>query len=193
MILQIYFANTDLLNVKKYRSAEEDGLWRWVLFDTDGGMVYIDQNSIGRMLNPAGAGRDNLTYNKILRALLKNEKVRDYFLTRFGELLVKWSAENVLARIDERYLALKPEMEMHYSKWPNQSTWEEEVQAIREWAMKRQYILFSKGYIQGMDASDPNDDLTDEEMQHYFGEAMAIQQAFQEGVSNGTISTDLPG
>ena len=42
-------------------------------------------------------------------------------------------------------------------------------------------------------ASDPNDDLTDEEMQHYFGEAMAIQQAFQEGVSNGTISTDLPG
>ena len=35
--------------------------------------------------------------------------------------------------------------------------------------------------------------LTDEEMQHYFGEAMAIQQAFQEGVSNGTISTDLPG
>ncbi len=193
VILQIYFANTDLLNVKKYRSAEEDGLWRWVLFDTDGGMVYIDQNSVGRMLNPAGAGRDNLTYNKILRALLKNEKVRNYFLTRFGELLVKWSAENVLARIDERYLALKPEMEMHYSKWPNQSTWEEEVQAIREWAMKRQYILFSKGYIQGMDASDPNDDLTDEEMQHYFGEAMAIQQAFQEGVSNGTISTDLPG
>ena len=59
--------------------------------------------------------------------------------------------------------------------------------------MKRQYILFSMGYSQGMDASDPNDDLTDEEMQHYFGEAMAIQQAFQEGVSNGTISTDLPG
>ena len=64
VILQIYFANTDLLNVKKYRSAEEDGLWRWVLFDTDGGMVYIDQNSVGRMLNPAGAGRDNLTYKQ---------------------------------------------------------------------------------------------------------------------------------
>lgn len=64
---------------------------------------------------------------------------------------------------------------------PTRAPWEEEVQAIREWAMKRQYILFSKGYIQGMDASDPNDDLTDEEMQHYFGEAMAIQP----GVSGG--------
>jgi len=192
IILQMYFANTDLLNVKKYRSVNEDGKWRWILFDTDGGMTYIDQNSVGRMLDPKGAGRDNLTYNRILRALLKNEKVRDYFLTRFGELLVEWSAENVLARIDERYLELKGEMGQHYSKWKNSTTWEKEVQALRDWAMKRQYILFSKGYIQGMDASDSSDNLTNEEMQHYFGEAMALQQAFQEGVSNGTISTDLP-
>ena len=69
--VQIYVGNPDLLNVKRYRSVEEDGKWRWVLFDTDWGYT-TDTNSMRRWLDPRGAGSEYKTDNRLFVGLMED-------------------------------------------------------------------------------------------------------------------------
>ena len=59
--IEMYTGNTDLLNVKRYRSADEDGRWRWILFDMDWGLNILDTNWVRRWLDPEGAGSGKKT------------------------------------------------------------------------------------------------------------------------------------
>jgi hypothetical protein len=54
--LETFTGNTDLLNVRRYRSREGDGRWRWIFFDTDWAF-YTDTDSFGRWLKPGGMAR----------------------------------------------------------------------------------------------------------------------------------------
>ena len=50
--LEIFVGNGDTLNVKRYRNKNDDGRWRYCLFDLDWAFD-VDTNSIGRWLAPA--------------------------------------------------------------------------------------------------------------------------------------------
>ena len=164
--IQIYTANQDLNNVRMYRNAKEDGQWRWILCDLD--LSYqIDRNSINSWLTPGGVGTITQQDNTLFIALMKNAGIRDYFLTRMGELLATtFSTENVVQKIRERYDILLPEMEMHCQRWGwKLSTWQRYGSNMVKYAQTRPAKLI--GYFE------ETLKLSEEQMQKYFGAALA--------------------
>lgn len=136
--VQIYVGNPDLLNVKRYRSVEEDGKWRWVLFDTDWGYT-TDTNSMRRWLDPRGAGSEYKTDNRLFVGLMANDSIRDQFLHRFDELMLKsWTADKVLATIDKYARILEPEIDQHLERWGfTRAKYDREMKIFREYAEER--------------------------------------------------------
>jgi len=136
--VQIYVGNPDLLNVKRYRSTEEDGKWRWILFDTDWGYT-TDTNSMRRWLDPRGAGSEYKTDNRLFVGLMANETIKDQFLHRFDELMLSsWTADKVLATIDHYYQTLLPEIDQHLERWGfTRAKFDREMKIFIEYAEER--------------------------------------------------------
>lgn len=163
--VEMYIGNTDLLNVKRYRSDEGDGKWRWVLFDTDWAF-YTDTDSYRRWLDPAGAGSGKKTDNTLFVQLMKNPDIKRKFLARFGELMHKsWRSDLVLAKIDAFYAVLEPEMQRHFRKWGGSvKTWTARVKTFRDYARERPKKMLT--YIK------KELGISTEEMRTYFGDIM---------------------
>jgi len=163
MSVMVYSANQDT-GLKRYSSREGDGRWKWIIFDMDFAF-YNDTNSIQRWLNPEGAGLDNEEDNRLFVYVMKNGKVRNRFLTRFGELVTgPWAADRMVARIESQYNAMLPEMEAHFQRWPAISLrkWQKYVQSLLEYASTRDEKII--GYTQQAFS------LTKDEMTLFFGE-----------------------
>lgn len=162
--VEIYTGNTDLLNCKKYRNTQQDGLWRWILFDFDWAFT-TDTNSVGRWLKPGGVGDGNKCDNSLFIALMKNPYCRDYFLSLFAEKLrTTWSSDSVIAMMKERYNELDPEMDMHLERWGlTRSTYEKQIKTLVTYAQKRpgRLLYFFKN---AMSKSD---------FEYYFGDIAA--------------------
>lgn len=172
MSVEIFTGNTDTLNVKRYRNANDDGLWRWCLFDLDWAF-YEDTNSIRRWLTPGGMGSGNRTNNDLFIACMKNDRFRDEFLTYFGaQLATTYSTKNVLSLIEARYNELLPELPAQFAKWDmSESTYKANLQKIVSYAKDRPTKLI--GWCR--DALN----LSDEEMQTYFGAAYQAVQDYE--------------
>ena len=134
MCFMIFSANQDV-GVRRYRSEENDGKWRWIVFDQDLGMLN-DTNSISRWMDKEGAGSTKKVENKLFRYLMSNDAVVDRFLTRFGELVAgPWSADGLLPRFDALIESIRPEMTQHCAKWASVLTlkrWETHVASMRQ-------------------------------------------------------------
>ena len=165
MAIQIFTGNTDTLNVKRYRNPNADGKWHWVLYDLDWAFT-VNTNSIGRWLSPGGMGNEKRTNNDLFIACMKNDRFRDMFLTYMGEqMATTFSSEHVLALFEERYHELEPLLPMQLEMWnESQSTYQSELSFLKNYAAQRPGLLL--GYFQ------ESMHLSDEQMEHYFGEAM---------------------
>lgn len=170
--IQMYVANQDLLNARRYRNAVSgDGKWRWVLFDLDWAFwnSQLDLNSVRRWLNPGGAGRENLYDNTLFVKLMENKEIEEKFFLRLGELMrTTFDSDYVIAKFDARYQELLPEMERHIQRYPNVnksiSDWTKRVNNLRKYAAQRpEYML---KYIQ------ETMKFSEETMRYYFGETM---------------------
>lgn len=166
VMLQIYSNNQDLNNVRMYRSAEEDGKWRWILFDMDLGF-RASRDPVKEWLSSSGeVGSITAQSNVLFTALMKNDEMRDWFLTRFGELLATdLSSESVVARIYEEAETLNPEMQMQCERWNwSKASWTKHGNSLVSYAQKQPAKIIS--------ALIDNFGLTDEQARHYFGKAM---------------------
>lgn len=163
---QIFVGNADTLNVRRYRNKNADGLWRWVLYDLDWGF-YVDTNSISRWLNPEGMGAGKRTDNTLFIALMQNATFRDRFLTRMGEqMATEWTTRIILEKIETRYYELLPELPRQWARWGvGEAEYNRELAKLVSYAQTRPAKLL--GYFQTTLS------LTDEQMQHYFGDAIA--------------------
>lgn len=169
--LQIYTCNEDLNNVRMYRNKNADGKWRWAIFDLD--LSYRnDRNSIGMWIKGGDVGSITSQSADLFHELLKNDEVYEYFLTRFGELLATtFSPQNVVGKIYDRYLAIKDEMVLDCQRWGNSyESWEKMVKKIAAYAYERPAKLIE--YAQR------SFELSDAQMQQYFGAAMEKIEAF---------------
>lgn len=161
--MEMYTCNQDLNNVRIYRNANADGLWRWVLFDLD--LSYqIDRNNVKDWLENDEAGTITTQNCVIFHELMKNAAMRDYFLTRIGQLLAgPLSAENVTAKIQARYELLKPEMSANCARWDwSTSTWTKYGKRMVSYAQQRPAKL--AGYLAEAFR------LSDAQKQQYFGD-----------------------
>jgi len=167
VMFQMFVSNSDLLNVKRYRSTEGDGRWRWIIFDLDWAF-HNDTNSWADWIGYDNRKPRDGTDTTLFRALMKNPGIRDYFLTRLGERLAgEWSADVIVAKIAERTEMLRPEMSATYAKWEGSvKRWEEKVALMRAYAQSRPAKLI--GYI------DLCEGLTDAQVEKYFGEALRV-------------------
>ena len=101
-IMQIFFNNTDLGNIKFWRSHERGAKWRWILFDLDWGMYLLTRDNVAAFLDPEGMGVNKFYSTEIFRSLMENAAWKHSFLERFAYLLsTSFSAEHVLQKIDE--------------------------------------------------------------------------------------------
>lgn len=167
VILQMYCCNPDLNNLRIYRNTEEDGLWRWILFDTDLGFRNPREYVTEWFKDGGYVGAITQQSNELFLALMQNPTARDWFLTRFGELLATdLSGPAVVADIIDVYSKLAPEMELHCQRWNwNVNTWDKAVTSLINRLEKRpaEIVAALAGQL----------NLSSDQVQHYFGEAMA--------------------
>lgn len=170
VMVEMYVANSDLLNVKRYRSTEGDGRWRWAIFDLDWAF-HNDKNSYEDWLGRKGAGLQNATDNRLFVALMKNDSVKEHFLRTLGERMATcWSSQVIVERIDQRKALLEPEMPANYTRWGNSlDRWYEKVEEMRQYALARPSKLVA--YIAETES------LSQEQVNEYFGAALAANPA----------------
>ena len=169
MATEMFTGNTDTLNVKRYRNSNADGKWRWVLFDLDWAF-YEDTNSVRRWLTPGGMGNANRTDNSLFIACMKNDTFRDRFLTYLGEkMATTYSTESVLARIEAFYNRIKPLLPDQFARWGgSESEYAADMKKLINYTKSRPKRMFQfLKYCEYLP-------LTQAQMEHYFGEAMAV-------------------
>ena len=179
MAIEIYVGNTDPSDIKRYRNANDDGLWRWVLFDLDWGFC-TDTNSIARWLAPGGMGNGGRTDNTLFIACMNNPTIRDQFLTYFGQqLATTFSAAEVLDRFEARYDILKTILPDHRDRWNDvsESKYNRELKKVISYAKERpgRLLQFLK--------YDDTLDLSQSEFEKYFGDAMQVMNTSYKKIS----------
>lgn len=159
-ICRTYVGDRDLANIRRFRSSEGDGKWRWMYFDLDWAFYHTDNVCFTQEIKDADGDRT------LMRAVLANAQGRDAFLKRFDELLdTVLNEEYVTPIIDSIASQIESEMPRDRERWGKSlTTWENAVQKLRDYvagASRRTALLKDlQVYF----------DLTDAEMESYFGE-----------------------
>ena len=175
VIIEMFVNNLDLGNIRAYRSETEDPRWHYVLFD-------LDLSFRNKKNDPANTVKcwfdekvGSITSQETLpfRKLMQVKEVREYFLTRAGELMAtNLTSKNIVSKIEARRALIKDEMVHNCKRWKwKYSTWESAVDRIVSYAKSRPGKMV--GYFQEAFK------LSDVDMQRYFGDAIAIIQAEQ--------------
>ena len=169
LVIEMYVGNTDPSDIKRYRNANDDGLWRWVLFDLDWGF-HTDSNVIASWLTPGGTGYRKQTDNTLFIGCMKNPTIRDQFLTHFGEqLATTFAPDNVLARLEERHNTLSTILPDHHERWgTSQKKYESTLKKLVSYAKNRPMSLLK--YFK----YDETLRLSQADFEKYFGEAMKV-------------------
>ncbi len=146
-VAEIYFDNTDWPgnNIKFFRPRMEDGLWRWLLFDTDTGFGLYDDfaymhNTLEFATDPDGPPFPNPPWSTLLiRQLLKNTEFRNTFINRFSDYMnTIFYPDEIISHIDSLKSRIENEMENHFAKWGGSiPIWQNEVEIMREFARHR--------------------------------------------------------
>ena len=67
------------------------------------------------------------------------------YTTADAAIVGRFAGKQALAAIDEMYEAMKPEMERHFERWPNDGSvqaWERSVERLRTWVQERpKYVV----------------------------------------------------
>lgn len=142
-ISETFIANVDWPdhNIRYWRTSEDGSKWKWIVYDTDQSFGDPATPSLHRILSSKKKmkEKDLLLSPAILQQLLKNEKFRTLFLTRFSfHLKNTFQPDRVLSVIDQIYNQMKPEMGRHLEKWGGSITeWEANVESLRQFAKAR--------------------------------------------------------
>jgi len=133
-ISQIYCDNTDWPgnNIKFWRPQTSDGIWRWILYDTDFGFDIWSQNSVtfntlAFATEPDGPDWPNPPWSTyLLRRLLENDTFRINFINRFADHLnTIFSSTQVSHHVDSIKAIIKDDITRHLNRWGgNYQTWE---------------------------------------------------------------------
>ena len=86
--------------------------------------------------------------NNITRNLMKNEEFKKIYSARLRTLLqTVFRPDNSIAVLDSLYQIIKPEMADELNRWaPENTKWEHNVQAIRDFLMNRPTVISNQMY-----------------------------------------------
>ncbi len=157
-ICRSYVGDNDLANIRRFRSSEADGLWRWMYYDLDWSFCFNGSSAFSDLIADANGDRT------LMRAAIASEAGRDMFLTRCAALMNSVLNEDYIsATVDTIVSQVDSEMVRDRERWNSSyEYWESCVQEIRNFAAdgkRTKYFLQDlKSYF----------NLSDSEMDYYF-------------------------
>ena len=161
MIVEGYSANEDIhiSNLRYCRSTEDDGKWRFMLYDMDSTMVsasYAFKNVLSPNSNPCA---------EFIVPLMKNEAFKDRFLTRAAEAFSGvFSNENALAELDRLAALVDAEVARDYGRFNmTKALWLDSVETLRRRILEKDWATYCMSNISTLF------NLTGSEREHYFG------------------------
>lgn len=159
-----WVSNNDIINTRFYSHPDVDsGRVNMVFYDLDYGMYHKKKDYFSFSVQKEGMSDFHVS-TEMMRSLIKSKEFQHDFLNRISYQLENvWNEKRVLARIDEIYNSLKPEMERNQIRWGmTMEYWEDEVEYLRDYAKERgKYVKSTAKRFFG---------LTDEQMKEYFGD-----------------------
>lgn len=152
-VSEIYFANVDWPghNIKYWRN-NNDGKWRWILFDTDRGFGLFYPNGFSDNTLKWATSADGTSYNQpwstlFLRKFLENPTFKNNFINCFSDYSNSIFFPSVVVnKIDSIKSIIEPEIVRHGSRWGlyNFNQWLDNVQELRDFANQR--ITYMRDY-----------------------------------------------
>ena len=123
----------------------EDGRWRWIMYDTDASSKDVNYNMLEYAASPEATTNYNPPWSTyVFRRLLLNDRYRNYFITRFADLLNSfWGSNRTLGILKQLKENISNEMPRHIQRWGTHSDlqqWERYVNELSEFMEKRPAI-----------------------------------------------------
>ena len=157
-MLEIFMGNFDWLvnNMKFFRPKSGEEKWRWLLWDTDHGLgrdhyqegtywgnVETDYLSWSTGMQGPRVGEGE--YNKVIRAILRNDEGRIYFINRFADLLnTAFSNENLLGVFDSLVTLVSNDIGYHAERWSGDPLfWDNGLNEVRDYIIHRPTHIIS--------------------------------------------------
>ena len=159
MIAQMYIANTDIDNIKFFKTP--DLKWTWLFYDTDLAFSSSGYDTVKDYTHPSGTGGGRALSTKLINALLKNPEFKDQFIRRFAwQMNNIWTVENVTARVNELEAMIAQDMKRDCQKWGRgYASWQGSVEYLRKFPQVRNEKL--PGFVQSYFG------LTNDQMREY--------------------------
>lgn len=160
-IAEVYFANVDwpFVNIRYWKSQEEEARWRWIFHDCDRCMLQQEFDHMDNFIEEISlTGNEPEWATTLFHHLLNNDGFRYEFLQRFiFHLSTTFSADRVLAKIDEMEDSYEPLMAEHNNRWNQPGSvlfWKESVDKMRAFVIRRPAVMtqqlleyFEKPYL----------------------------------------------
>ncbi len=116
MALIMFVGESDVGNIRFYRTGEEGAKWKWIFFDKDYGMYNSQFNSPYSYTKPKGMGQ-KLIDNTIFLKLLEVPEYRDKFFRKLGNIFQTFTTEYMLSILEPMIEQISPEMPLHFARW----------------------------------------------------------------------------
>ena len=147
-IAQIYIDNRDWPgnNIKYWRPHSSDGLWRWILYDTDFGFgipwmgLGYNFNTLEFATEPNGPAWPNPPWSTFLfRKLLENNNYKNRFINIFSDRLnTIFKSSYLTNRLDSLTSNIENIIPTHRNRWPNSAQdWDYHIQIMENFAQNR--------------------------------------------------------
>ncbi len=118
IIGQFFANNIDIRNTRYFNNSKvANGKIRMIYYDLDYGLRYGPVNYLTWVVNPEGAGYFNVD-NSLIRGLMQNAQFKKHFLeVFFYDMKYIYTDEKVMAKYNEIYNAIAPEMKRNQERW----------------------------------------------------------------------------
>ena len=151
-VAQIFIDNRDWPgnNIKYWRPRSEDGLWRWVLYDTDFGFgipwmgLAYDFNTLEFATEPNGPGWPNPPWSTfLLRKMLESPIYRNRFINIFCDRLnTIFKPSYLVDRLDSLSSYIQDIIPIHQERWPySAQDWDYHIQIVENFAQNRHLYM----------------------------------------------------
>lgn len=147
MTLEIFVDNTDWpgSNIKYWRERNENGKWRWILYDADFAFGRHDtaaysHNTLAFATAENGPEWPNPEWSTFLiRKMLTNSEFKVDFINRAADLMnTTFQSENVKSKIDSLKGMIADEMPKHLQRWElDINVWHQHLNRMKVFADKR--------------------------------------------------------
>lgn len=161
-IAETYSDNRDAGgNIRYWKHTSDTAKWRWILYDTDMGLGtdhpkgYM-RNTVDKFTKAnAEAWPDPAWSTFIIRKLLENEEMKNYYINTFADFLnTCFHKDSALNLLDKMIDGIDEEMPYHLSRWKStEKAWNYQLGVVKTFVKYRPYYL-RKYIMQKFDLKD---------------------------------------